>query len=829
MQETILLKQNDSKDPIEQTLLEIAQNIIAVVFGVLPLFFIPVSYIPFDYAKTIFVIVGVLLSVIFFSLSVLRSGKVSLAAPLALWGLWGVALATVVSAVLSGDMRDAFIGDDIGVHTSLFLVLLAGIATVTLLIGQTKGSIMRLYVLLTGSAVVLGVFHLLRLFFGPEMLSLGLLRDLVSTPIGGWNDLALFFGLSILVALVAFEQLPLTRSGKTLFATVIVFALIMLGVVNFYAVWIVLGLVSLVLLMYSLTKDRFAEKTMTLEGKKTSISIPSIVLTTLVFIVSLLFIIGSGPIGGMISKATGISYIEVRPSFSSTMEITRNVFKENAFVGIGPNKFVDAWRLYKDPAINETVFWATDFKGASGYLTTFFATTGILGIAAWLVFFSLFFYAGFRMLFRATREDTFWYFMGSSSFVASTYLWVMSFVYVPGATIILLAGILTSVTFAAYSVSVPSRVFSFSIASNKRAGILLVGFVMIVIVGSSSALYYTIRHYSGVHTYGKALSSAQVVGADIAQIEEDIVEAYRLSQNEAYALQLASYQLAKINALVSLPELSEEQQAEFQASVQTGIDAAMLATNQDPTDSLNWSMLGSIYSVLAAASVEGAQDKAGEAFTKARSFDPANPLYALLEAQLASRTGDLENARTKAQEAATLKRNYTDALFFLTQIDIAEGKTDNAVATTRAITSLEPNNPARHYQLGVLLAASGDIDGSIVAFNKAIELDTNYANARYFLALSLAQKGDTKGAIAQLQAVLALNPGNVEVETLIAQLQSGQPLILAPETTGQVDEPQTVSAEDDAITTTETPDTSLVSPVNIIDSEEDADVETQQQ
>ena len=243
----------------------------------------------------------------------------------------------------------------------------------------------------------------------------------------------------------------------------------------------------------------------------------------------------------------------------------------------------------------------------------------------------------------------------------------------------------------------------------------------------------------------------------------------------------------------------------------------------------NYHPPGSIYSVLAAASVEGAQDKAGEAFTKARSFDPANPLYALLEAQLASRTGDLENARTKAQEAATLKRNYTDALFFLTQIDIAEGKTDNAVATTRAITSLEPNNPARHYQLGVLLAASGDIDGSIVAFNKAIELDTNYANARYFLALSLAQKGDTKGAIAQLQAVLALNPGNVEVETLIAQLQSGQPLILAPETTGQVDEPQTVSAEDDAITTTETPDTSLVSPVNIIDSEEDADVETQQQ
>ncbi len=827
MQETILLKQDASKDPIEQILLSISQNIIAIVFGILPLFFIPVPYMPFDYGKTIFVIVGVLLAVIFFSLSVLRSGRVSLAAPLALWGLWGVALATVLSAVLSGDMRDAFIGDDIGVHTSVFVVLLASVATITLLIGQTKASIMRLYVLLTGSAIVLGVFHLLRLFFGPDMLSLGILRDLVATPIGGWNDLALFFGLSILVALVAFEQLPLTRPGKALFAAVIIFSLAMLGVVNFYAVWIVLGLVSLVLLMYSLTKDRFSEKTMMLEGKKSTTVLP-VILTALVFIVSLMFIIGSGPIGSMISKATGISYIEVRPSFSATMEITRNVFKENAFVGIGPNKFVDAWRLYKDPAINETVFWATDFRGASGYLTTFFATTGIVGIAAWLVFLFLFLFAGFRMLFKATREDTFWYFIGSSSFVAAAYLWCMSFVYVPGATILLLAAILTSVMFAAYSATVPSRVFAFSIAANKRAGILLVGFVMVVIVGASSALYYTIRHYSGVYTYSKALSASQVAGADLSQIESDIVSAYGLSRNESYALQLASYQLAKINTFVALPELSEEQQAQFQGSVQNGIDAAMLAANQDPTDSLNWSTLGSIYSVLAAASVEGAQDKAQEAFAQARSFDPVNPLYALLEAQLASRTGDLAAARTKAQEAVTLKSNYTDALFFLAQIDIAEGKTSDAIATTRAITSLEPNNPARHYQLGVLLSANGDTDGAIDAFRKAVQLDTNYANARYFLALSLAQRGDTAGAIAELQAVLALNPGNTEVEALIAQLQSGEPLTVAPESTEQVDEPETVNAEDDAITTTETPDTSLVSPVNVIDGEEETAEEAQQ-
>lgn len=829
MQDTILLTQQaETEDPIEHSLLNISQNIIAIVFGLLPLFFIPLPFIPLDYAKTILACLCVLLSMIFFSLSVLRSGRIFFAAPLALWALWGVAVATVVSAMLSGDMRDAFLGDDLGVHSSVFVLLLALVATVMLLVGQTKSTIMRLYVLLTGSAIVLGVFHLIRFLLGPDTLSLRVFHSQVATPIGGWNDLALFFGLSILVALVAFEQLPLTRWGKALFSSVILFSLIVLCVVNFYTVWLVLGLVSLVLLMYSLTKDRFREKTLPLEGARSSISIQSVLLTVVVFVVSLLFIIGSGSVGSYISKATGISYIEVRPSFSATMEVTRHVLKENTFVGIGPNKFVDAWRLYKDPSINTTVFWATDFQGGSGYITTFFATTGVVGIFAWLLFLSLFLFAGFRMLLKASRVDRFWYFIGSSSFVAAAYLWFMSLVYVPGAAILLLAAMFTSVMFAAYAASIPMRPLTFSIAANKRSGIILVGIVMIVIIAASSGLYYIVRNYTGVQTFGKAVFEAQAPGAELAPIESQIAAAYAISQNETYAIQLASYQLGKLNAYASLPELSEDQQQELQASIQNGISAATIATSKDPSDALNWSTLGSIYSVLAAAAVEGALDRAKESFEKARALDPTSPLYALLEAQLYSRTGDLATARAKAQEAITLKNDYTDALFFLTQIDIAEGKTDNAITTTLSIITLEPNNPARHYQLGVLLSSKGDLDGAIESFTKAIQLDQNYANARYFLALALAQKGDTQGALTQLQAVLNINPGNSEVTALIEQLKSGEPLLLPTENTAQVEEPQTVQADNDAVTTTENPDTSLISPVNIVDSDE-AEVDPEQQ
>jgi tetratricopeptide (TPR) repeat protein len=823
MQETILSTVDDSKDPIETTLLNTSQNILVFVFGLLPLFFVPVPFISFDYAKTVIVMIGILLAIIFYSLSVLRSGKITLAAPLALWALWGVAAVTAISALFSGDMLDSFVGDDIGVHTSLFVIVLALLVTTSTLILRSKAAIMRLYILLTGSAVVLALFHVLRIAFGPGFLSLGVFGSQVSSPIGGWNDLALFFGLAILLSLVALEQLSLTKGGKILFSAVVATSLVMLAVINFVAVWVVLGLVSLIVLMYTLTKDRFSEKNLTLEGKK-KVSAQSVILSAVVFITSLMFVIGGGVIGGAINRATDISYVEVRPSIGATVDIARNVFKDNAIVGVGPNKFVDAWRLYKDRSINDTIFWATDFNAGSSYVTTAFVNTGIVGVLAWLAFLGLFLVAGFRLLFKPTHVDRMWYFVGSSSFVAATYLWGMSTVYISGSATLLLAAIFTGIVFVTYSVLLQTKGFSLSIAANKRAGFILVGVIMVVIVGASSALYAVGRHYASVHAYGDALYGAQT-GRDLTTVEQQIAEAYAIVQNDTYASQLASIQLGKMNALASLAELTDEQQQQLQSTVQNGINAGLTATAGDTTDSLHWSTLGSIYSVLAAANVEGAQDKAREAFGKARSFDPLNPVHILLEAQLASRTGDLAGARTKAQEAIALKPNYTDALFFLTQIDIAEGKTADAVATTQAIISLEPNNPARYYQLGVLQSANNNLDGAIAAFQRAVALDGNYANARYFLALAYAQKGDNEAALKELQVVLDLNPGNAEVTAIMDRIRSGQPLI---DTTAsqQVQEPQEVSAEDDAVTTTGDPDTSLISPVNTVpESEEDSQEE----
>lgn len=388
--------------------------------------------------------------------------------------------------------------------------------------------------------------------------------------------------------------------------------------------------------------------------------------------------------------------------------------------------------------------------------------------------------------------------------------------YVPGATILLLAAIFTSITFTAYAALTGSKSFSFSMLKNKQTGVILVGFVMVTIVASASILYYLGRHTSALYTYGDALTSI-TEGSVITDVEQKIVKAYELFKNDTFARQIASYQLAKMNTLLSLEEPSVQQQQEFQNAVQNGINAGQLAVSADPTDAINWSVLGSIYSILAGVGVEGAVDRAQESFASARKFDPTNPLYVLSEAQLLSRVGDYDASRTLTQEAIRLKANYTDALFFLTQLDIAAGDAEAAAATTQAIISLEPNNPARYYQLGVLELSNNHTEEAVTAFEQAIQRDVDYANARYFLAVAYAQLNQIDEALEQLSVVLELNPGNEQVTSLISQLQSGdyQELSETAEV-DQIEEPEIVSTTEDVVTTTQAPDTSLITPINII-------------
>lgn len=812
-----------SQDTLVTKLQGISHWILIVIFGLLPLLFVPVPAVLLGYTKTAVVIFGAAAALIFLSLSVLRSGKLSFSVSYALAAFWGVVLITGVSALLSGDIRDAIIGDTLDIHTTAFVLLLAAVATIWTLINISKKSVMRLYMLIILSTLVLAVYHILRLLFGFEFLSFGIFGSATATPIGGWNDLALFFSLAVLISLVTLEQLPLKGTGKALFGAVIGAGLIMLAAINFFFVWVVLALVSLVMVVYSLGKDRFIQNAEAERSKDKPQSMAAVVAAVVVFVVSILFILGGPALSQTMSNITGVSYVEVRPSFEATADIAQGVYTENAFLGTGPNRFADAWREHKNPTINTTAFWNTSFQSGSGYIPTFFVTTGVLGGIAWLLFFVLLVVSGVRMVFRSGDHDTVWYFIGTSSFVGAVFIWGMSFVYVPGNVILLLGALCTGLMFVAQGALNPKQLRTLTLARNRQTGFMLTLAIIVIIAASVGAMYVSGRQYVAAYLFADSGQIPQLE-ENLGEIEGKLLQAFELTQNDLFVRRLAEYQIALINLLISQPA-AEDTQQRFQQAVQQGRIAAQLATETDATNPENWGALGRLYGALVPLQVEGSYTFAKEALERARDLDPKNPLWLLLLAQLEAQSQNIDAAYQNIREAITLKPNYSDAIFFLSQLDIAQGNVQAAIDATRAIISIEPQNPARYYQLGVLEAAQQNHEVAIAAFEEAVRLNTSYSNARYFLALSYAAVGRANDAEAQLQRVLELNPGNELVLGLLQELETTGTISLGGGESDQLveeDEVEVPEATDDDVTTDTAPDTPLVSPVNVPNEEESA-------
>lgn len=799
-------------DPVWRILRRSAEYLLILALGLSPILFLPTPYLPLGYGKVLIVLFGIMLAALLWGFSILRKGEYTLRWSFPVVVFAAIAVVNLVSAVLSRDLHDALVGDGFAVTSVAAIGVMLLIMVSVMMLRDAKTRIMHLYVLLVIGALLLAAFHISRFVLGTDMVSLRFFGDPTASPFGRWNDLGLYFGLVVLLGLVAVEQLPLTLIGRVLLGVTTLGSLAVLAVVNFFGVWIFLSVVSLMVLMYSLTRHRFTGGQLSIEGMERGSVLPTM-LSVIVFMTSLIFIIGGSTVGGVITSKLGISYVEVRPSTSATIEIAEQTLRDHAVVGIGPNRFSDAWRLYKNPEINQTIFWATDFEAGSGYVPTMAVTTGMLGAIGWIIFLGTLCWNGIRMFLRVTHADRFWYFIGVSSFVSAGYFWIMNMVYVPTVSVLILTALTTGIFLAAYSVLVPGRTMTLSAQKGGPASFMLIGIVIFLIAGSTAGAYFIGQHASALYTFNKATNTV-APGDTIEALTEEVARVYQRSANDVFVREIVNYQLAQIQALIGITEPTDIERSAFDRAVQTGVNALQIITRVDSTDPANWRLAGQFYGSLALAGVESASDRAKEALTTARSLDPQNPIPLLFLAQLEARVGNTTEARALAESALGLRATMSEAVALLSELDIAEGKTAEAIARIRALITLEPQNPARRYQLGVLHYAQRDFDQAIIFFEQAVALNQSYANARYFLGLSYLEKGRKEDALTQLRIVRDLNPENTAVSDLVGAIERGEVTTIVG--SSPVNEPGPTVNESGEVTTAEDPDTDLVSPVNIV-------------
>lgn len=656
------------------------------VIVLLPLFFIPFFKIPIETSKGLLLVVGLAVSIIFWIAARFSDGKVSVPKSALLGTGLLVTMAFLLSSIFSPASQVSFFGSMMDTGT-FFFILAAFLLMLfsSIVLKEPKNARIVFWGFILSSLVTL-LFQAAHIFF-PQSLSLGVLPvDKTANLFGTWNSLGIFAGLSVVMSLYVVEFLSVSKLAKWLLGALVVISLFLSAAVGLSLIWVLLGIFALIIFIYKVSLS-YGERKMqgenTAEAKKMRFPLFSFVIVML----SLLFFMSGQFIGSYIPNLLGIANIEVNPSFSATMSVTGQELAKSPIFGAGPNRFGEVWAMYKPVSINSTIFWDTTFTSGSGLLPTFAATTGGLGILAWLLFLYVFVTSGFKLLFDSIRNND--KKEASVFFVLSLYLFVSSFFYSVGMAPFLLAFAFSGIFTGMAGGRDPKKELTMTFLDDPRKSFFSISAMVLLMLITAASGFKYLERFISVPYFSDALTATS-----LPQAESSITRAVALHANDLYLRTYAQVYLSKIASLVSknASSLSDADKAALQSSFDQAVGGAQLAVQYDSMNYLNYASLGNVYDSVGVLGVKGAYDKALESYQKAAGLNPLNPALQLDLARVSFANKDASAAEKYAKEALKLKPDYVDALLTLSQIEKNSGNISSALTHAEQALSLDPTN-----------------------------------------------------------------------------------------------------------------------------------------
>jgi len=732
--------------------------------ALLPVIFIPSSNAPFFFGKHLILWLAVFILGILWLLERIQQKNFMISKNLLVWSALAVPVAYLLSALFSGTIKTALLGESFETGVFAVIALLFLLMFFVSRVFQSRKNILYLYAGLFVSFVVLAIFHLTRLFFGPEIFSMGMLTTATASVFGSWSELGIFFGLIATLALTTLEFLGKNKRVKILGYIVLAISLFLVAVVNFSLVWIILAILSFLMLLYNLQLNKLASS----ESDNTK-TFP--ILPLIIFLVSVLFISAKAPVGGFLPSLFNIANQEVRLTTGGTWEIAKASLTQNPILGAGPNKFASQWVANKPAGINATQFWNSDFNSGSSSFLTALTTIGLLGFLAWILFLASVLYFGFRLV-KFSHKNQFDQYIALSLVSATFYLLFFFVAYTPNIAVLgllfLFLGALMSVLLKEKLI----KIIEISFNQNKmRQGLFIViGLVMLEVL-----------LHGGYYFTKKALASVQFQkGIVVLNTENDLGQAIELlnkaTQNyptDTYYRGLAELFLIQLRAVVSQADIEEEVlQQQFQAVFGNALTATQLALTEDQMDYQNWSALAKVWASVVSLGVEQAYENATQAYSNAIALNPNSPLLALSLANLELAQGNLEKGKEYAGVAIQMKNDYADAYYLLSQLELNNDNAGGAVQILEALANVSQNDPQVFFNLGMLHYNLKNNAQATPILERAVILNPYFTDAKYLLGLNYSVLGEKEKAVAQFEDLVMLNPQDTTLPAILDNLQN---------------------------------------------------------
>ncbi len=591
------------------------------------------------------------------------------------------------------------------------------------------------------------------------------------TLVGSWVDFAYFVIFTFLLALLMYEVLMPKGFFRILSLVAMVLSLIVLVFLNFSAAWIITIVSALLVFVYKSSVERsisnfFVKNTDGVPAEKeeeqqNSQRFP--IMSFVALLVGLFFFLSSGSIGASLAHYAGISFTDIRPSFTTTTHVMRATLAHDPIFGAGAGRYADMWNLYHPLAINNTVFWNTSFDTGYSFLQSIFTTNGILPVLFLVV--ALIFAAihGFK-LFNYQFPDRFSRFIAVTSVIMLVAFICLIVFASPGLVLITFGFMYLGLLLGVSTLIGRTKLVSLHYLDDPRTSFFAILAIVVAAMAGFSAVYFSGNRFASIIYYNRAIAAT-----DRYTAQSRLERAIALSPNDIY---WRTGTALFTNQFTSLAGQQNPDKSQLQTVFSQAEQSAQGAVAWDPNSANNWLTLSQVYQLVSSSQNTQAFSNAKSAADEAQKRNPNNPVFVLNQAQLALTKQDTGTAFNYIAQAIALKSDYLDAYVLKAQIEQSGGSTTAVVNDLTAYVQAAPYDDQGYLLLGQVYLQQKDYTNAIAAYARARDLAPSNPNnyLQYISALIAGGQKDT--AVTALQDFKTKFPRVTGVDEQIQRIQS---------------------------------------------------------
>jgi Tfp pilus assembly protein PilF len=345
----------------------------------------------------------------------------------------------------------------------------------------------------------------------------------------------------------------------------------------------------------------------------------------------------------LLSSYLVFKYKPARMDLATAWVITVEAFKVRPFTGVGPGNFLTAFLQFRPNFYNLTDNWNRMFAGSRTGFFNLWTELGLLGVGWFL--------ALVWRVFKDKKRSVFWWTsmigLGAMFLIPMSTSWMFLLV-------ILLSALYQDKMKEMKGMKLVLGEEGKDIAPFITAGLCGVG----ILAGG---------YFVGRFLYADILFQRSIIEISTGKgVEAYSTQVRAVGMNpdmSDYRVNYSQTNLGLVKGILAAEEeLSEEDKQQASVLLQQSIREAKAAVSLEPSSSLNWSNLASIYRDVIGI-VEGADQWAVTAYQQAVALDPANPILRIDLGGLFYGANQFDEAERFFEAAVMVKENHPNAWY----------------------------------------------------------------------------------------------------------------------------------------------------------------------